>query len=713
MAECQSNKKPSKSTVQLQGKPGEEDENSSKTMNSGSEKVCQQCNVNDKQLLLVCKICGSNNSCDVCVTQPEWVCPFCCNQIDPKLKASNDDDLQDQFVKASDVFNGFAAGDGTNGWLYESEENPKDTRPVEASDEMNDVGLWKGNDVGRVAKELLQAVENRFPHTFAPQIRSTPYWLSILKGLHLFIKGFVETVVDALTQDQVTVFEAELNDFEMFGFDLSWARKRLDMVKVLKFGNHPLRLEWLEANARLEKARLEYESATNARKNKALEMAEKFGAEYDVLNGTLGFGMLPGNLGYAMDKGTTSRKAHSESLKVTDFNEKVAPKVNEVARKPLKVQRKSFKKSSSQTVARKVNEVASKHLKVQRKSFQKSLSQTQTVARKVNEVASKPLKVQRKSFKKSSSHIQTDQPQVKQKRMSPSVMKNKQAFSSSNLKKFRSLTVRTSPTTLYKALKSLSMVQKRKITDIGFGSLLEFNCSYIPSKLGFFLLDKFDPKSMKLKLKNGDIQITPELIKHIFGIPNGGTPPLSLSSKDSTKDCYVKWHSQFVKEMRPNDLLRKIDESEDDDMVFVLNFIILFLNSIVECTATGACKLDLLERIDEDVDIRSLDWCGYIYDCLKKCNKFGFAFTGPLTVLMLIYLDLTLFKQLETPIDAQPIKFWTGEKLKERQRLEIECGGFGDCEIKRFSEKADVQEQSVPELEVMNTVKEESAEHPS
>ncbi|XP_076895110.1 lysine-specific demethylase JMJ26-like [Bidens hawaiensis] len=169
------------------------------------------------------------------------------------------------------------------------------------------IGVWKGNGL---QQKRLQAVNHRYPDTFKGlQIRSKPYWLSLLKELHAFIRGFLATSVDALAEDQITSLEVDLNDFEGFGFNLSWARKRLDMVKNLKFGNDPLRPELMaleesfklgykelvEANERLETAWLNYNTAKDARNKKVNEAVQKFGAEYDdVLSHNLGFGMLPG-----------------------------------------------------------------------------------------------------------------------------------------------------------------------------------------------------------------------------------------------------------------------------------------------------------------------------------------------------------------------------------------------------------------------------------
>ncbi|KAI3737907.1 hypothetical protein L2E82_27922 [Cichorium intybus] len=179
------------------------------------------------------------------------------------------------------------------------------------------IGLWRGNDVGHEAKQLLEDIEHRYPNTFQRvQIRVKTTWLTILKDLHYTIKSFMETSVDALTEEQITGFNEDFNELEGFGFDISWARKRLNMVDRLKFGKEPLQKEFMaleesleplkervcgrwrqlmEAHDMWKKAQLEYDNAKDARDKKAQEMAKKFGDEFDrILKGHLGFGMLQG-----------------------------------------------------------------------------------------------------------------------------------------------------------------------------------------------------------------------------------------------------------------------------------------------------------------------------------------------------------------------------------------------------------------------------------
>ncbi|KAM0054909.1 hypothetical protein Hdeb2414_s0006g00200061 [Helianthus debilis subsp. tardiflorus] len=193
---------------------------------------------------------------------------------------------------------------------------------------------------------------------------------------------------------------------------------------------------------------------------------------------------------------------------------------------------------------------------------------------------------------------------------------------------------------------------------------------------------------MELRLPNGCIQITVELIHHIYRIPHGGTPVSSLVVNESAKECYRIWQSQFVKVIRPSDIVRKIEESDDADMVFVQNFITLFLNSMVECALSGSLLTHLLECIDESVDIELMDWCGYVFESLKGCKRLwnrddrGSYFNGPIVFLILLYLEATSFEKLNTPSNVQAMNFWCVKKMKIRELLEIERNAFGRCEIK-------------------------------
>ena len=64
---------------------------------------------------------------------------------------------------------------------------------------------------------------------------------------------------------------------------------------------------------------------------------------------------------------------------------------------------------------------------------------------------------------------------------------------------------RTSPKMLFNALQTLRPVQKACLEQMGFEGLLDMKLDGIPSKIGFYVVDQFNPDSMEIKLRNSSI----------------------------------------------------------------------------------------------------------------------------------------------------------------------------------------------------------------
>ncbi|GJT05331.1 ulp1 protease family, C-terminal catalytic domain-containing protein [Tanacetum coccineum] len=97
----------------------------------------------------------------------------------------------------------------------------------------------------------------------------------------------------------------------------------------------------------------------------------------------------------------------------------------------------------------------------------------------------------------------------------------------------------------------------------------------------------------------------------------------------------------------------------------------------------GELCLDVVKRIQADTVISKIDWCGYVYHCLGDhkvptgCNNY----LGPLTFLILLYLDSTNFKRLPV-IRTQPsLKNWTTYLMKQRQDKELEDDVLGKLDL--------------------------------
>ncbi|GKB67782.1 hypothetical protein Tco_0929194 [Tanacetum coccineum] len=228
-------------------------------------------------------------------------CPVCCNTCNCKTCLSSGSHFA---LGTEDDLN---ICNQTNGWLSEDENNGKDQDSEEkTSDETS--RLWRGYKVGVEVKGLLQSVEHYYPDTFSNvKFTSERICLPFLELFHEVITCFIETSVDTLTEDDITSLTKALNDFDIVNFDLSWAHKRLAMVKTLKFGKDPLQQELRVSveslqlvNDRLVERQNEYDAAFKKLKETQLEynemaqqMKERFGDDYNVvLSNRLGFGML-------------------------------------------------------------------------------------------------------------------------------------------------------------------------------------------------------------------------------------------------------------------------------------------------------------------------------------------------------------------------------------------------------------------------------------
>lgn len=249
---------------------------------------------------------------------------------------------------------------------------------------------------------------------------------------------------------------------------------------------------------------------------------------------------------------------------------------------------------------------------------------------------------------------------------------------------------RVSPNSLMTAIRSMNEEQKQAVIDIGFGSILNMKFEEIPTRIGYFVVDNFDERTGKIKLKNGSIHVTKQVIHDMLGVPMGGLEIKAENKSKSDDAVTLEWRSQFDKPtIRPTDVARMIANSNEAGRKFKLNFLVLFASCMAEGTKLGICNQKFLPSIGEDIDIKTLDWCGYIMDCLKvskvgwnRDNRQSF-YSGPLTLLTLFYVDSTKCTQVPVLRKRPAIVGWTLEQLRQREVAELKLGfGRGDIEEK-------------------------------
>nr|GEW02761.1 hypothetical protein [Tanacetum cinerariifolium] len=181
--------------------------------------------------------------------------------------------------------------------------------------------------------------------------------------------------------------------------------------------------------------------------------------------------------------------------------------------------------------------------------------------------------------------------------------------------------MRGSSKVLYNLMKNPSPAQMKDIIDIGFGSMNGMASEEIPGKIAHFVVDNFDDDSMKLKLSNGVISITLELVYKVLGVP--------LGCEDINR-------------------MNRLEKSQMGGILFKLNFLVLFSNAMGLFENGGQCRpgKSIIGYINEETKIENLDWCKY-------CDS------------------------ISVPRERPAIKYWTTELINKREIFKISNGGFG------------------------------------
>ncbi|GKD21560.1 hypothetical protein Tco_1223263 [Tanacetum coccineum] len=138
---------------------------------------------------------------------------------------------------------------------------------------------------------------------------------------------------------------------------------------------------------------------------------------------------------------------------------------------------------------------------------------------------------------------------------------------------YTTLRTRSSPKALHSTITCLKPDQKRCLIEMGFGSLIGMFLDEIPTMLGYYVVDNFDPEKMELMLHDGSIEVTAKAVHDMLGVPNGGKSIMSLEPRASDDPFIKDLKAQFqTSDIRPNDILDVIASSNDAGRMFKMNF---------------------------------------------------------------------------------------------------------------------------------------------
>nr|GEV65234.1 hypothetical protein [Tanacetum cinerariifolium] len=161
------------------------------------------------------------------------------------------------------------------------------------------------------------------------------------------------------------------------------------------------------------------------------------------------------------------------------------------------------------------------------------------------------------------------------------------------------------------------------------------------------------------------------------GVPVGGYSLFDLDEREADHEFVKLWVGQFhpveLRDLRVNDIAQKLVAAKEIDFLFKVNFLTLFTNTMGKADGLkGKICLDVVRRLRKDSIISNIDWCGYIYDCLRdsKLPSGTNHYLGPLTFLIPLYLDSTKFDRFLVVRTCPAIRNWSTYLMKQRHELE-------------------------------------------
>ncbi|PWA56439.1 hypothetical protein CTI12_AA402300 [Artemisia annua] len=191
--------------------------------------------------------------------------------------------------------------------------------------------------------------------------------------------------------------------------------------------------------------------------------------------------------------------------------------------------------------------------------------------------------------------------------------------------KRKSLRTKTTVKPFYEAIHSLSPERKQRVREMDFGTLLGFPYIKFPAKLPYFILKHLDVNTMEVKLPNGGvIEITPSKIREVLGIPMGLMSFYVENKRLKSNSVHCKFMAQLSRDVRKrttSSLSEIIQTSEGTDIIFDLNFLMLFANCLGTCRNTAMLKYHVLENVMSSKDIPNIDWCVFIWNCIKESKQ--------------------------------------------------------------------------------------------
>ncbi|CAH9081514.1 unnamed protein product [Cuscuta europaea] len=250
---------------------------------------------------------------------------------------------------------------------------------------------------------------------------------------------------------------------------------------------------------------------------------------------------------------------------------------------------------------------------------------------------------------------------------------------------FKTLTTRSSPCVLVRAVQEMNEKQKEVVEKIGFGSILHLQITELPSKLAYWVVNAFNPKNCKLTIAdNTSVHIKEEDVECVLGFPRGKELILK-KNRNRKSEILDEWRAMFQKkehQITPSEVCVAMLRCSEGGIWFIRHFIVLVISVMLDSCQNGYVKYQILSQLENESAVKNMNWCEYTMSSLiqnrvsweKKKDK---SFTGPLVFLLVFYVDRVVLYKRAVDRLIPGICAWTTTLLRARENAEIKAGGFG------------------------------------
>ncbi|KAL1811482.1 hypothetical protein ACET3Z_021547 [Daucus carota] len=165
--------------------------------------------------------------------------------------------------------------------------------------------------------------------------------------------------------------------------------------------------------------------------------------------------------------------------------------------------------------------------------------------------------------------------------------------------------IRYSTRLISEMLYCLTDEQKNWARNSGFENLLDFCLEMLPAKLGYNILQIFDPFTVSLKLKTETIEITEEDVYDTLGLPHGGET-VTIGTAEMYDERISEWSSQFATKKDADQVtvskLVEMIKKQGVTQNFKLNFLLVLSNVLIGTSTYTYVDKQLLRQSIEIFD---------------------------------------------------------------------------------------------------------------